>query len=278
MTVLQKKIDFAVNLLRNIPQDGPIEVCYSGGKDSDVILELAKMAGIPFDPIYKNTTIDPPGTLAHCRDKGVRIMQPKKSFFQLVEENGWPSRWARFCCATLKEYKIHFRKVIGVRRAESTKRARLYKEPEVCRVNPHGEKERIYYPILEWTNEDVTQFIAERGIKCHPLYYDEEGTFHVERRLGCVGCPLATGCGRKDFEKYPKMLKAWLRAYKRWWDTHGNAHTMTMFPSIYAKVTFTLFFRDFETFKKETTSELFPEMNLNYKQYLEDYFGIDLTV
>lgn len=37
-----------------------MELSYSGGKDSDVILELAKMSGIPFRPIYKKTTIDPP--------------------------------------------------------------------------------------------------------------------------------------------------------------------------------------------------------------------------
>lgn len=42
---LDRKIEFAINLLKSIPtDDGPIEVCYSGGKDSDVILELAKMA------------------------------------------------------------------------------------------------------------------------------------------------------------------------------------------------------------------------------------------
>lgn len=58
---LQKKVNFAIKLLRSIPQDkGDIELCYSGGKDSDVILELAKMAEIPFRAIYKSTTIDPP--------------------------------------------------------------------------------------------------------------------------------------------------------------------------------------------------------------------------
>ena len=45
---LQKKVDFAIKLLQSIPQDGDIEISYSGGKDSDVILELAKMAGIPY--------------------------------------------------------------------------------------------------------------------------------------------------------------------------------------------------------------------------------------
>ena len=45
--LLNKKVDFAIKLLRSIPQeDGPIEVSFSGGKDSEVILELAKMAGI----------------------------------------------------------------------------------------------------------------------------------------------------------------------------------------------------------------------------------------
>ena len=79
MDSYQKKIDFAIKLLRSIPQDGEIELAYSGGKDSDVILELAKMSGIPFRAIYKNTTIDPPGTIAHCKSKGVEIRQPKKN-------------------------------------------------------------------------------------------------------------------------------------------------------------------------------------------------------
>ena len=52
---LNRKIELAIKLLQSIPQDGPIELSYSGGKDSDVILELAKMAGIPFEAIYKNT-------------------------------------------------------------------------------------------------------------------------------------------------------------------------------------------------------------------------------
>ena len=117
----KRKIDFAIKLLRNIPQDGPIEVSYSGGKDSDVILELAKMAGIPFEAIYKNTTIDPPGTIKHCKDNGVTIVKPKMSFLQLVEKYGMPTRWTRFCCAYLKEYKIYDRNIIGIRKSESTR-------------------------------------------------------------------------------------------------------------------------------------------------------------
>ena len=168
---LQKKVDFAIKLLQSIPQDGDIEVSYSGGKDSDVILELAKMAGIPYRAIYKATTIDPPQTIAHAREMGAEVVRPKKTFFQLISEKGFPTRVSRWCCSVLKEYKVCDRAIQGIRRSESTKRAERYKEPEVCRVYSAKEKVKVYLPILEWTDQDVAEFIKERNIKCHPLYY-----------------------------------------------------------------------------------------------------------
>ena len=96
---LQHKVDLAIKLLQRAAEEYPdLELAYSGGKDSDVILELAKMAKIPFTAIYKNTTIDPPGTIKHCEENGVMIVQPKISFLKLIEKKGFPSRFARFCC------------------------------------------------------------------------------------------------------------------------------------------------------------------------------------
>lgn len=220
----EKKVQHSIKLLQSIPQDGPIELCYSGGKDSDVILELAKMAGIPFVPIYRQTSIDPPGTTKHALDMGVEIRKPKETFFKLVEKKGTPSRFKRFCCQVLKEYKIYDRAILGIRRSESTKRAERYKEPEECRIYPHGEKARLYYPILEWTKEDVERFIKERGIKCAPVYYDENGQFHVERRLGCIGCPLKSDNGLADFKKYPKFFKQYVRSYQKFLDNHRESN------------------------------------------------------
>ena len=55
---LERKVDFAIKLLRSIPtNDGPIELSYSGGKDSDVILELVRMSGIPFEAIREQSHI-----------------------------------------------------------------------------------------------------------------------------------------------------------------------------------------------------------------------------
>lgn len=276
---LQRKIDFAINLLQSIPQDGPIEVCYSGGKDSDVILELTKMAGIPFEAIYKNTTIDPPGTLQHCRENGVRIVQPEKSFYQLVEYAGLPNRWRRLCCNALKEYKIHDRAVLGIRRCESTARMKRYTEPERCRLYKNGEKVRQYLPILEWTDEDVVRFIEQRGIKCHPLYYDADGSFHADRRLGCIGCPMSPKKAVESYKQYPTVLKGILRAMKRRLDTKPcEAWHKHFGGDIYAVIYFQLFTKTMDEFYSTTKSELFPELNLDYKKYLEDYFKIDLTI
>lgn len=46
---LQKKIDQSIRLLKAYDNaDNPVEIAYSGGKDSDVILQLAKEAGIHY--------------------------------------------------------------------------------------------------------------------------------------------------------------------------------------------------------------------------------------
>jgi len=237
------------------------------------------MAGITVDAIYKNTTIDPPGTLQHCRDKGVRIVQPKKNFYQLVEHEGLPNRWHRLCCKALKEYKIHDRAIIGIRRSESTARAKRYKEPEECRVYKSGGKVRQYFPILEWTDADVAEFITLRGIKCHPLYYDQDGAFHVERRLGCIGCPMSPKKAQESYKQYPYVLKATLRAMNRRLESKPCEAWHKYFGGdIYAVMYFQLFTNSMAEFYNTTTSELFPEMNIDYKKYLEDYFKIDLTV
>ena len=273
---LERKVDFAIKLLRSIPtDDGPIELSYSGGKDSDVILELARMSGIPFEAIYKNTTIDPPGTITHCKEQGVTILKPKLTFLQLVEKKGTPSRFSRFCCEVLKEYKVYNRAIQGIRRAESTKRAHRYHEPEICRVYSAKEKVRVYLPVLEWTDEDVARFIEERGIKCAPVYYDENGQFHVERRLGCIGCPLASGNGREGFKKYPKLLKQVIEAKKRFYAADPN-RGRAFDGDVYKSMFYQFFCHNLEEYRLKIGGGIFPELAIDARQYLSDYFKIDL--
>lgn len=275
---LQKKIDHAIRLLKayDDPQN-PVEIAYSGGKDSDVILQLAKEAGINFRAIYKNTTIDPPGTIKHVKDMGVEIRQPKQTFLQLVEQKGFPSRFVRFCCDKLKEYKILNKCVLGVRKEESRKRDELYDEPTKCMYYGKAKKEENYveaiYPILFWTTEDVAEFIKDRGIKCAPVYYDEKGKFHPERRLGCMGCPLVYKTKRiKDFKEHPGLLKAWLRAGQKFMDSHPNSYATTHYGDVYEFFTRSVFYTSDEEMHKH--DGLFGKAD--YKAFLERKFDITL--
>lgn len=177
---LQKKIDRAIRLLQGIQHgyDGEIEVAYSGGKDSDVILQLAKEAGIRFRAIYRNTTIDPSGTIAHVERMGAEILRPKETFFQIVAKKGFPNRFSRFCCEKLKEYKVMDKCIMGVRKSENSKRNERYNEPTECRF--YGRKTEAnhveaIYPILDWTDNDVLAFVEDRHLTLAPVYYTSRG-------------------------------------------------------------------------------------------------------
>lgn len=268
----------AIKLLRTVAKtaDGAIELSYSGGKDSDVILALAKMAGINYRAIYKNTTIDPPGTLAHCKANEVEILRPKQTFFELIEKKGFPSRIVRFCCSELKEYKILDTAVQGIRRCESTRRAALYKEPVICRI--YGSKANhvnVVLPILDWTDADVAHFVRSNSIQCHPLYYEADGRFCVNRRLGCIGCPMASDNGLSDFKKYPRMVKTWCRAADKWLNKPfaQESNTRKYCMDGYEYFVMHTFFKGLNDFRL-AKSGMFG--TIDCKQFLQDYFKIQL--
>ncbi len=244
---LQKKVERAIRLIRSAGSDGEVvEVAYSGGKDSDIILELTKMAGIKYRAIYKNTTIDPPGTIKHAKENGAEVIQPQYTFFQYLANNGFPNRFQRSCCRVLKEYKVLDRSIQGIRKSESTSRAKNYEEPTECRIYGKGRKEtsaEVFYPILDWTDEDVVDFIEARHIKIHPLYYREDGTIDAKRRLGCMCCPLAYYKKRIEyFKKYPNMVKAYCRAAQKFIDAHPNNATVQKYADVYEWFTREVFF------------------------------------
>lgn len=215
---LRKKVDHAIKLIQSASKianengQDKIVLGYSGGKDSDVILELTKMSGVPYRAVYFVTTVDPAGTIKHAQDNGCEINRPKMSFLDILKKKGFPSRMNRFCCQILKERYVADYILLGIRADESVKRKARYKEPEQCRVYNSKEKCRQYFPILDWTKEDVLEFIQERGIKIHSLYYKEDGSINVSKRLGCMCCPLASKKQRlQEFKDHPNMVKLYVR-------------------------------------------------------------------
>lgn len=94
----------------------PLLICYSGGKDSEVILDLALKAGIDFEVQHSHTTADAPETVYHIRkrfkeleDKGINcvINYPyykgqRTSMWKLIQQKEMPpTRLMRYCIAII---------------------------------------------------------------------------------------------------------------------------------------------------------------------------------
>lgn len=119
----------------------PMIVCYSGGKDSDVLLHLCEHT-LPlseFEVLNSHTTVDAPETVYHIRETvdrinigggtaSIRYPHDKDgnflSMWTLIPQKKMPpTRIVRYCCAELKETSTPNRMaVLGVRSTESTKR------------------------------------------------------------------------------------------------------------------------------------------------------------
>ena len=243
----EKKVDVACERFRWAAKeaerlfDMPIVVRYSGGKDSDVILQLAKESGVPFRVTHNLTTADPPDNVyyirrvfAALREEGIeaKINIPKRSLWRIMRETlVIPSRLMRVCCSELKERKMADAPYIvtGVRWAESAGRraksgiAMVHTASDRSTLVANGgllttddassrrlfeqcamRGVRVLNPIIDWSDSDVWDYLHSRGIEGNPLY--KEGW----TRIGCVGCPLAGRRARElAFARYPKLYKAW---------------------------------------------------------------------
>jgi len=200
MNLEDKSIRFLQTIERNT---NDLYLGFSGGKDSVVIYDLALRAGIKFTAVYSNTTIDPPGTISFIRKHypSVQILQPLESFYDLVRRKGLPTRQTRFCCEYLKERAAIGRtSIVGVRSSESHKReGRDYTHCDT-RKNMKGAK--YIYPIYDWQDDDVWNYIHKYQLPIAPCYTD--GC----ERLGCVGCPLIYPRKKAfEFSIYPKIYK-----------------------------------------------------------------------
>lgn len=236
------KIDTAMERLRLFEPEEGYYLAFSGGKDSVVIKALADMAGVKYDAHYNATSVDPPELVNFIRERypEVEWEYPRDkdgeriTMWNLIPPKLMPpTRRVRYCCDYLKERGGEGRFcVMGVRWAESTRRKngraglelpnkKSSKERDL--LDPDNPKDaamagfcptkgkRILNPIIDWSNEDVWEFIHRFKVPYCGLY--DQGC----DRLGCVGCPMS-GNAKEEMKAYPKFEQAYLRAFKKMLD------------------------------------------------------------
>jgi len=227
------KVETAIQRLRAFEPPEGYYLAFSGGKDSQCIYHLCKEAGVKFDAHYSLTTVDPPEAVYFIREHypDVIVDRPGITMWQLIVKKGMPpTRKVRYCCDELKEGGGRGRiAVTGVRWEESTKRKNNrgllelnnYTKQYIKLMNDNDEARRMFEtctmksmhtlnPIIEWSTEDVWEYLNSRNIP-HCRLYDEGFS-----RIGCIGCPLAgPDQMRFEFARYPKYEQVYLRAFEK---------------------------------------------------------------
>lgn len=80
----------------------------------------------------------------------------------------------------------------------------------------------VVNPIIDWTDDDVWEFIHEYSIQYCELY--DKGY----KRLGCIGCPMGSvEHRREEFERYPKYKQAYIKAFDKMVDARNRGGVQT---------------------------------------------------
>jgi phosphoadenosine phosphosulfate reductase len=208
--------NFEPEALRRDPVNG-YYLCDSYGKDSCVILDLAKRSGVKFVAHHNLTTLDPPELIQFGREHHPEtvVHRPKTAMLTRMAEgtDGPPTRSNRWCCAEYKESAgRHSVMVWGIRSAESNRRKTQWRVWTPIRKTAAW----VLNPILYWTDADVWQYIRERKLPYCGLY---DAGFD---RLGCIGCPNAGEQRAYQFARWPRYMAAWKRAMGRYWEKTGR--------------------------------------------------------
>ncbi len=222
INLVEDMVDDAVEFLQTNLQGKKVFVGFSGGKDSVVTARLVEMADLDHMLCYTNTGIEPPAVVKFVREKypHCRIVRPKESFWKMIPKRNPPLFHAKWCCTSLKKEpsrKIDIKdRVMGIRAEESLRR-KDYSRIEYFKRQDYT----YYYPILDWKEWQVWEFIKMQNLEVPPLY-------HKFDRLGCVVCP----CRRTKIhdmwkEEHPGYYKAFESAVRKWWDKRiGQGRTM----------------------------------------------------
>ena len=236
---LHEKILHSVELIRKAeklalaydPENGYYNT-FSGGKDSQCLYHIVKLAGVKHKTHMNLTSVDPPEVIRFVKTQypDVDLIKPEKSIYQYaVDMKILPTMRVRWCCEKFKESagagKVT---LIGIRHAESHRRAKrneveinnrkfsgnldeLDDYRKARNAQKRGRKPKGYreVTIVNATGERTLGCIrGKESLLISPIinWTDDDvwtflntlGITHCElydqgwNRIGCIGCPMSS--------------------------------------------------------------------------------------
>lgn len=193
--------DEAISYIQGFKDDYELDnmfVSFSGGKDSTVVSSLVTRAfsSNKVIHIFGDTTLEFPLTYEYKRRFSkehivVTAKNYEKSFEDLCEQIGPPSRVMRWCCTVFKtgaitpklasvfKDKTSVLSFQGIRHSESVSRSKYDRDSEDSKI----AKQKAAMPIIDWQDFDVWLYILESGIDFNDAYRLGYS------RVGCWCCP-----------------------------------------------------------------------------------------
>lgn len=214
---------------------------FSGGKDSQVVLDLCTRAIPPsaFQVIYSDTGYELPSSLDLYKevqefygkkfpDLKFSTAKNHESVLNYWDKIGTPTDSHRWCCSIMKTAPLYRilklpdsnkqGKVLafdGVRAEESNRRSgymRIGKGKHTNVFNAH--------PILNWNTAEIFLYLFKYGLTINPAYR------FGKARVGCLICPFSTAWDDMIVSRfYPAELKPFTDKLDKWAKASGIKDT-----------------------------------------------------
>lgn len=211
-----------------------VHLGFSGGKDSQVCYDLCKRSSIEFRAFF-NRSFESYTTLRFIREYYPEVIWRHDHPFGFirnirVNHKGYlPTVQSAYCCADYKHNRKYVDdcSIVGVRKAESAKRRNrtAFEAKNKTTMNRNKALFNEYFeehcqstgtagiiqlkPIIDWTNENVWDYIKNHNIPINPEY-------KKAKRVGCIVCPKSNFTSNYiELIKHPKLIDAFILAREK---------------------------------------------------------------
>lgn len=210
----------------------PINISFSGGKDSLVTLNLGLKAKPNAEILFINTQLEFPETVEYVHDfcskrnlKLHEIKEENSNFFEQIKSFGPPAKDFRWCCKTNKlgplttfiqrQYPKGCVTVEGRRIYESFSRSKI----GAVEKNPYVPNQTTLCPIRNWKALEVMLYIYWNKLPKNPLYEKDY------ERIGCWLCPASLQSELENTRRTHPQLYEQLNSCLRTWAKENRLDT-----------------------------------------------------